>query len=135
MGVLPHLGENAARYLPEGDFRIVVWSTPVWLVQNGRWREVVAQRQRDGLPSWVRRGCRRRAREERQSVQRSVRCGEQGQPRLVGTDLLKVARYIFRLTFGVLAVFLGLGIIGWMCYNEFNERLPQYGGFHWWEPF
>ena len=49
--------------------------------------------------------------------------------------MLKVARYIFRLTFGVLAVFLGLGIIGWVCYNEFIERLPQYGGFHWWEPF
>jgi hypothetical protein len=49
--------------------------------------------------------------------------------------LLKVARYIFRLTLGVLAVFLGLGIIGWVCYNEFIERLPQYGGFHWWEPF
>jgi len=49
--------------------------------------------------------------------------------------LLKVARYIFRLTFGVLAVFLGLGIVGWVCYNEFIERLPQYGGFHWWESF
>jgi len=49
--------------------------------------------------------------------------------------LLKVARDTFRLTFGVLALFLGLGIIGWVCYNEFIERLPQYGGFHWWEPF
>jgi hypothetical protein len=46
-----------------------------------------------------------------------------------------VARYIFRLTFGVLAVFLGLAIIAWVCYNEFIERLPQYGGLHWWEPF
>jgi len=42
-----------------------------------------------------------------------------------------VARYIFRLTFGVLAVLLGLAIIGWVCYNEFVERLPQYGGFRW----
>ena len=49
--------------------------------------------------------------------------------------MLKVARYIFRLTFGVLAVFLGLWIISWVSYNEFVERLPQYGGFHWWEPF
>ena len=39
-----------------------------------------------------------------------------------------IARYIFRLTFGVLAVFLGLAIIAWVCYNEFIERLPQYGG-------
>jgi len=46
-----------------------------------------------------------------------------------------VARYIFRLTFGVLAVLLGLAIIGWVCYNEFVERLPQYGGFRWWELF
>jgi hypothetical protein len=46
--------------------------------------------------------------------------------------LLKVARYIFGLTFGGLAVILGLGIIGWVCYNEFIERLPQYGGSHWW---
>ena len=54
MGVLPQLGENAARYLPEGDFRIVVWSTPVWLVQNGRWRQVVAQRQKTGFsPGFV----------------------------------------------------------------------------------
>jgi hypothetical protein len=45
------------------------------------------------------------------------------------------ARYIFRLTFGVLAVFLGLAIIAWVGYNEFVERLPQYSGFHWWEPF
>ena len=43
--------------------------------------------------------------------------------------MLKVARYIFRLTFGVFALFLGLGIIGWVCYNEFIERLPQ-----WWVP-
>jgi hypothetical protein len=41
-----------------------------------------------------------------------------------------VAPYIFRFTFGALAVFLGLGIIAWVCYNEFVERLPQYGGFH-----
>jgi hypothetical protein len=46
-----------------------------------------------------------------------------------------VARYIFRLTFGVLAVFLGLAIIAWVCYNEFIERLPQYDGFQCWEPF
>jgi hypothetical protein len=56
-------------------------------------------------------------------------------PSLVGTDSPMIARYIFRLTFGVLAVFLGLAIIAWVCYNEFIERLPQYGGFHWWEPF
>ena len=40
MGVLPHLGENAARYLPEGDFRIVVWSTLCGLFRTaggGRW--------------------------------------------------------------------------------------------------
>ena len=53
----------------------------------------------------------------------------------MGTDLLKVARYIVRLTFGGLAAILGLGIIGWVCYNEFIERLPQYAGFHWREPF
>jgi hypothetical protein len=46
-----------------------------------------------------------------------------------------VARNIFRLTFGVLVLFLGLAIIAWVCYKEFVERLPQYGGFHWWEPF
>jgi len=26
-----------------------------------------------------------------------------------------------------------LSLLG--CYNEFVERLPQYSGFHWWEPF
>ncbi len=46
-----------------------------------------------------------------------------------------IARYIFRLTFGVLAIFLGLAIIAWVSLNEFVERLPQYGGFHWWERF
>jgi len=50
MGVLPHLGEDAARYLPEGDFRIVVWSTPVWLVQNGRWREWWRGAKETGFP-------------------------------------------------------------------------------------
>ena len=46
-----------------------------------------------------------------------------------------VARYIVRLTFGVLAVILGVAIIAWVCYNEFVERLPQDDGFRWWEPF
>ena len=45
-----------------------------------------------------------------------------------------VAQFIFRLSFGILAVLLGLVIIGWICYNQFIERLPQYPGFHWWEP-
>ena len=35
MGVFPHLGQNAARYLSEGDFRSDGWGTPVWLAQNG----------------------------------------------------------------------------------------------------
>ena len=37
--------------------------------------------------------------------------------------------------FGVLAIAIGLAIIAWIGYNEFVERLPQYTGFHWWEPF
>jgi hypothetical protein len=44
-------------------------------------------------------------------------------------------RYIFRLTFGIVGLVAGLAIIAWVCYNEFVERLPQYTGFHWWEPF
>src|SRR6185295_9358138 len=59
-----HIWERTQRGIfPKGTFEIVVWSAPVWLVQNGRWRGVVARRQRDRLPPWVRRGCRRRARE------------------------------------------------------------------------
>jgi hypothetical protein len=36
---------------------------------------------------------------------------------------------------GVFAIAIGLAIIAWIGYNEFVERLPQYTGFHWWEPF
>jgi hypothetical protein len=42
---------------------------------------------------------------------------------------------VFRFIFGVLAIIAGVAIIMWVCYNEFVERLPQYKGFHWWEPF
>jgi hypothetical protein len=45
-----------------------------------------------------------------------------------------VARNAFRLTFGLLAVAMGCGLILWVCYNEFIRRLPQYSGTHWWEP-
>ena len=44
------------------------------------------------------------------------------------------ARFIFRLTFGILAVVIGSAVIYWTCYNQFIKRLPQYQGFHWWEP-
>ena len=42
---------------------------------------------------------------------------------------------VLRRTLGVLAIVIGLAIIAWIGYNEFVERLPQYTGFHWWEPF
>jgi hypothetical protein len=42
---------------------------------------------------------------------------------------------VLRGILGVLAIVIGLAIIAWIGYNEFVERLPQYSGFHWWEPF
>ena len=42
---------------------------------------------------------------------------------------------VLRGILGVLAIVIGLAIIAWIVYNEFVERLPQYTGFHWWEPF
>jgi hypothetical protein len=42
---------------------------------------------------------------------------------------------VLRGILGVLAIVIGLAIIAWISYNEFVERLPQYTGFHWWEPF
>lgn len=44
-------------------------------------------------------------------------------------------RLIVRFVFGMLAICSGVAIIGWICYNELIERLPQYTGCHWWEPF
>jgi hypothetical protein len=42
---------------------------------------------------------------------------------------------VLRGIFGVLAIIIGLAIIAWIGYNAFVERLPEYTGFHWWEPF
>ena len=42
---------------------------------------------------------------------------------------------VLRGIFGVLGIVIGLAIIAWIGYNEFVERLPQYPGFDWWEPF
>jgi len=42
---------------------------------------------------------------------------------------------VLRGILGVLAIVIGLAIITWIGYNEFVEPLPQYTGFHWWEPF
>jgi hypothetical protein len=42
---------------------------------------------------------------------------------------------VFGGIFGVLAIVIGLAIIAWIGYNKFVERLPQYTGFYWWEPF
>ena len=42
---------------------------------------------------------------------------------------------VLRGIFGVLAIIIGFVVIAWIGYNEFVERLPQYTGFHWWEPF
>jgi len=57
LGGFSHLGQNAARYLSEGDFRSDGWSTAVRLAQNGGWRDLVAHRQnRRGSPlgsSWT----------------------------------------------------------------------------------
>ena len=50
-------------------------------------------------------------------------------------DLSDFASRPLRGIFGVLAIVIGLAIIAWIGYNEFVERLPQYTGFHWWEPF
>ena len=61
-GGFPHLGQNATRYLSEGDFRIDGWATPVRLAQDGAWRDLVAQRRTYGFHSGVRLGRRRRAR-------------------------------------------------------------------------
>jgi hypothetical protein len=80
LGVFPHLGQNATRCLSEGDFRSDGWATPVRIARDGAWPGLVARRQTYGLHSWVRRGRRRRGREEHRTVQRSVRCGEQGKP-------------------------------------------------------
>ena len=44
-------------------------------------------------------------------------------------------RFLFKLIFGSLAVLIGVGIIVWVCYNEFVERQPEYPGTSWWQPF
>ena len=44
-------------------------------------------------------------------------------------------RLAFRLTFGLIALAMGLALILWGLYNEFIYRFPQYTGMHWWEPF
>jgi hypothetical protein len=64
LGGFSHLGQNTARDLSEGDFRSDWWSTLGHLAQNARWRELVAQSQTFWLPSWVRLGRRRRARQD-----------------------------------------------------------------------
>jgi hypothetical protein len=50
-------------------------------------------------------------------------------------DLSGFPSRVLRGILGVLAIVIGLAIIAWIGYNEFVERLPQYTGFHWWEPF
>jgi hypothetical protein len=45
-----------------------------------------------------------------------------------------VARIASRLTFSLLGVVMGCGLVLWVCYNEFTHRLSQYSGAHWWEP-
>jgi hypothetical protein len=54
---------------------------------------------------------------------------------LTATKNAHWGRLIVRFVSGMLAIFSGVAIIGWICYNEFVERLPQYTGFQWWEPF
>ena len=46
-----------------------------------------------------------------------------------------IVRFVFRLSFGLLALITGWALISWVCYNEFIHRLPGYTGAHWWEPF
>ena len=46
-----------------------------------------------------------------------------------------IVLFVFRLSFGLLALLMGCALISWVCYNEFIHRLPQYTGTHWWEPF
>src|SRR5438874_8536647 len=70
LGGFSHLGQDAARYLSERDFRSDRWGAPGWLARYGERRDLVAQRQTRGLPSWVRLGRRRRARQEQWSVRR-----------------------------------------------------------------
>src|SRR2546421_1670338 len=60
-----HLGQNAAWYLSEGDFRSDGWGPPMRLAQNGGWRDLVAHCQKDRIPSRVRLGRRHRACQER----------------------------------------------------------------------
>jgi hypothetical protein len=42
--------------------------------------------------------------------------------------------FAFRVIFGAFAVLIGSSITVWIFYNQFVSRLPQYRGFHWWEP-
>jgi len=49
-------------------------------------------------------------------------------------DLSGFSSRMLRGIFGVLAIVIGLAIIVWIGYSEFVECLPQYTGFHWWEP-
>jgi hypothetical protein len=45
---------------------------------------------------------------------------------LTATKNADWGRLIVRFVLGMLAIFSGVAIIGWICYNEFVERLPQY---------
>src|SRR4029077_3082528 len=71
LGVFPHLGQNATRCLSKGDFRSDGWCILGHLAQHTGWPELVAQSQTYWLPSWVRLGRRRRARQDL-----SKRCNE-----------------------------------------------------------
>ncbi len=46
----------------------------------------------------------------------------------------RVSGLYLRLLFGLLAVFIGVAIIGWVCYNEFIAPQPEYPGTRWWQP-
>lgn len=60
-----HIWDRMQRGIfPKGDFRSDSWSTLGHLAQNAGWRELVAKSQTYWLPSWVRLGRRRRARQD-----------------------------------------------------------------------
>jgi hypothetical protein len=51
-------------------------------------------------------------------------------PGAVTSHLKGAARFVFRLVFGILAVFMGTAIILWVCYNALASRRPEYTGTH-----
>src|SRR5438046_741994 len=53
LGGFPHLGENAARYFSERDFRSELWATAERRAHDAAWRDLVAERQTCRLHSWV----------------------------------------------------------------------------------